>query len=65
IVSVFGICIFRVFWIFCIFPMEAYHTVESIYYSYPISWTLTLAVQLICYLYIKKTVINKRLSHSQ
>ena len=34
IVSVFGICIFRVFWIFCIFSQEAYHTIETIYYSY-------------------------------
>ncbi len=60
IVSVFGICIFRVFWIFCIFSQEAYHTIESIYYSYPISWVLTLSVQLLCYLYIKIKVVDKK-----
>ncbi len=60
IVSVFGICIFRVFWIFCIFSQEAYHTIESIYYSYPISWILTLSVQLICFFVIKAKVIDKK-----
>lgn len=60
IVSVFGICIFRVFWIFCIFSQEAYHTIESIYFSYPVSWILTLSVQLLCYFYIKIKVIDKK-----
>ncbi|MBQ9913723.1 MAG: MATE family efflux transporter [Clostridia bacterium] len=60
IVSVFGICIFRVFWIFCIFSQEAYHTIESIYFSYPVSWILTLSVQLMCYFYIKIKVIDKK-----
>ncbi len=62
IVSVFGICIFRVFWIFCIFSQEAYHTIETIYYSYPISWIMTLSVQLICFFYIKKKVIDKQIA---
>lgn len=61
IVSVFGICIFRVFWIFCIFSQEQYHTIETIYYSYPISWIMTLSVQLICFFYIKKKVIDKKI----
>ncbi|MBR6568711.1 MAG: MATE family efflux transporter [Clostridia bacterium] len=60
IVSVFGICVFRVFWIFCIFSQEQYHTIESIYYSYPISWILTLSVQLICYFVIKVKVVDKK-----
>lgn len=60
IVSVFGICIFRVFWIFCIFSQEAYHTIESIYISYPVSWVLTLCAQLMCYFYIKVKVIDKK-----
>ncbi len=64
IVSVFGICIFRVFWIFCIFSQERYHTIESIYYSYPISWILTLSVQLICYFYIKRRFIDKKRKQS-
>lgn len=64
IVSVFGICIFRVFWIFCIFSQEQYHTIESIYISYPISWILTLSVQLICYFYIKVKFIDKKRKQS-
>ena len=64
IVSVFGICIFRIFWIFCVFSQEQYHTIESIYYSYPISWILTLSVQLICYFVIKVKVIDKKRKES-
>lgn len=60
IVSVFGICVFRVFWIFCIFSQEQYHTIESIYYSYPISWILTLSVQFICFFIIKVKVVDKK-----
>ncbi len=65
IVSVFGICIFRIFWIFCIFSQDAYHTIESIYYSYPISWILTLSVQLICFFVIKVKVIDKKRKQSR
>ncbi len=65
VVSVFGICIFRVFWIFCIFSQPEYHTIESIYYSYPISWILTLFVQLLCYLVIKVKVIDKKRKQSR
>lgn len=61
IVSVFGICIFRVIWIFTVFSQEAYHTIETIYYSYPISWIMTFSIQLLCFLYIKKKVINKEI----
>lgn len=59
IVSVFGICVFRVFWIFCVFSRPEYHTIEAIYYSYPISWILTLSVQLICFFFVKKKVVDK------
>ncbi len=65
IVSVFGICIFRIFWIFCIFSQEQYHTIKSIYFSYPISWILTLSVQLICFFVIKVKVIDKKRKQSR
>ncbi|MBQ3137168.1 MAG: MATE family efflux transporter [Clostridia bacterium] len=65
IVSVFGICVFRVFWIFCIFSQPEYHNIESIYYSYPISWILTMSVQLLCYMVIKVKVIDKKRKQSR
>ena len=50
IVSLLGACGLRVMWIFTIF--KAYPALETIYISYPISWTLTASVHLICLLCI-------------
>lgn len=50
IVSLCGACLFRVIWIFTIFQIPEYHTLEVLYYSYPISWTLTFLTHLTCYL---------------
>ena len=50
IVSLLGACGLRVVWIFTIF--KAYPALETIYISYPISWTLTASVHLICLLCI-------------
>ncbi len=51
--SVFGICIFRVLWIYLVFPL--FKTPESLFISYPISWILVLVMNsILFYLSIKK-----------
>lgn len=54
IISLLGACVFRVVWIYTVF--ESHKTLETLFISYPISWTLTILGQLIffCYIY-KKT----------
>ena len=52
IVSVMGACVFRIFWIYVIFPISP--TLEMLYASYPVSWIITLAVHLACYFVVKK-----------
>lgn len=47
IVSLIGACLLRVVWIFTIFQIPEYHTLECIYISYPISWVLTIAAHVI------------------
>ena len=47
-VSLTGACLFRVVWIYTIF--QHFHRLETLYISYPISWTLTFSVHLICFL---------------
>lgn len=49
IVSLLGACGFRVLWIFTVF--REVNTLECLYYSYPISWTLTTSVHLICFFF--------------
>ncbi len=47
IVSLLGACGFRILWIFTIFSQL--HTLECLYMSYPISWTITTLVHVICF----------------
>lgn len=57
IVSLLGACAFRVVWIYTIFSWN--RTLETLYTSYPVSWTLTALVHLICYIIVKKKLVNK------
>ncbi|MBR6303820.1 MAG: MATE family efflux transporter, partial [Lachnospiraceae bacterium] len=50
IVSLTGACIFRIIWIFTVFAR--FHSLEVLYSSYPISWFLTTAVHLICFMVV-------------
>ncbi|MBE7026539.1 MAG: MATE family efflux transporter [Ruminococcaceae bacterium] len=47
-VSVFGICVFRVLWIYTVFAY--YRTLPCLYISYPVSWMLTGAVQIVLFM---------------
>lgn len=47
IVSVLGVCVFRIVWIYTVFPL--WPTLISIYLSYPISWAITALAHFICH----------------
>ena len=53
IVSLLGACVFRMVWIFIFFQIDRFHTIDTVYYAYPISWTLTLSVHIICFLIVR------------
>lgn len=59
IVSLLGACVFRIVWISLLFQSEAFHTIETIYYTYPISWSLTLSVHIICFLIVRNRLKKK------
>ena len=52
VVSILGVCGFRLGWVFTIFRIPEYHTLEWLYLSYPISWIATGLVQLIAFIVI-------------
>ncbi len=54
LITLFGACGFRIIWIFTVFRIEKYHTLDSIYISYFFSWTLTYLILLICFYFIFK-----------
>lgn len=58
IVSILGVCGVRILWIFTVF--QHFHTLETLYISYPLSWTATSFVHYICYLYIKKKKLTQK-----
>lgn len=47
VVSILGVCAFRVFWIFTVFAQ--YRSLWVLYISYPVSWVLTAGVNMLCY----------------
>lgn len=57
IITVAGVCGFRVVWIYTIFRIPEYHTLKVLYISYIISWTMTFVVQITLFailLHLKK-----------
>ncbi len=56
IVSLTGACLFRVVWIYTIF--QNYRTLTCLYVSYPISWALTFAVHVLCFVVVYHRLIK-------
>lgn len=56
LVSLTGACLFRIVWIYTIF--QEIHTLKCLYTSYPISWTLTFSVHLVCFLFVYRKLLK-------
>ncbi len=59
-VSIAGVCGVRIVWIYTIF--RAVHTPEALYISYPISWTITAVIHIVCFAVIYRRM---RRQHAQ
>lgn len=57
IVSLSGACLLRIIWIMTVF--KSFRTLEVLYLSYPVSWTITAAVHIICLIYVLKKLKKK------
>ena len=61
LISVLGVCGIRIAWIYTIFQLPQFHTLESLYISYPISWMVTFAANLLaCILVYRKRLAMHR-----
>ena len=56
LVSLVGACGLRLLWIATIFQLPQLHTIQMLYWSYPVSWTITVAVHVLCFLWALKRV---------
>ncbi|MCR5273528.1 MAG: MATE family efflux transporter [Lachnospiraceae bacterium] len=48
IICVVGVCGFRILWLYTVFAQN--RTLDTLYYSYPISWTITMLAEFFVYL---------------
>ena len=58
-ISVLGVCGMRIGWIYTIFQIPQYHTPQSLYISYPISWTFTFLCQMIAFLLVYRKLTRE------
>ena len=56
ILSVIGTVGTRIVWIYVIFP--CHRSLDFLFISYPVSWLLTIVMQVICFYFIRKKVHN-------
>ena len=52
IISVLGVCGIRIGWVMTIFRMEQFHTPQSLYVSYIVSWAVTFLIQMYAFMKI-------------
>lgn len=55
IITVLGVCVMRVVWIYTVFAMPRFHTFSGLFISYPISWALSFAA-----IYISFNIILRK-----
>lgn len=61
IVSLLGACGLRLLWIATVFQIDRFHTIQTVYFSYPMSWLLTFVAHVICFCIVFKKEMNKSL----
>ena len=54
LISVFGICGIRIVWLLTIFQLPQYHTLECLYFSYPLTWAVVFFIQTIAFFIVYK-----------
>ncbi len=59
VVSLIGACGFRIVFLATVFKWEQFHYIETVYLTYPVSWTITFTAHVISFILIKKK-LSKR-----
>lgn len=60
LITVVGVCGIRLAWIYTVFRIPKYHTLQNLYFSYTISWLLTFVTELAVFI----VILKKRSSRS-
>jgi len=62
VICVLGVCGIRIGWVYTIFRIPRFHTPQSLYISYPVSWLLTFVVQLAVFLWLYRKRVRQKAS---
>ena len=64
-ICIIGVCGMRITWIYTVFRMPKYHTLECLYSSYPISWMLTFICEILVFFLIFHISRKKMQEHTE
>ncbi len=56
-VSIFGVCILRVVWIYTMFPLD--RSFFTLFLSYPLTWLVTGLIEVVCFYFIRRSAIAR------
>lgn len=59
VVSVLGVCGLRIVWVSTVFQMQQFHTPGWLFVSYPISWVVTFAAEIVLYTVVYRRYVAK------
>lgn len=57
VVSLIGACGLRLLWIATIFNIPQYHSLETVYVSYPITWAITMLIHALTFAFVAHKVL--------
>lgn len=61
VVSLIGSCALRIVWLQTVFQIERFHSIETVYIIFPISWIVTLLAHIVTYVVAKKRLTKPRI----
>jgi putative MATE family efflux protein len=61
ITSLIGACGLRLLWIATVFQIPEYHSLRTVFLSYPISWIVTMLVHIVTFIIISRKLLNKNI----
>lgn len=64
VVSLIGACGLRLIWIFTFFRTEQFHSLASLYMTYPVSWIVTTAAHIVCFIIVRRKLEENLMKHS-
>lgn len=59
VVSLFGICVIRIIYVYTFFQIEQFHTIFGLYLSYPLSWVIALILHIISFIILSRKTFKQ------